>query len=378
MKLEAQPVDAVLQNAVEAGRVPGIAAGVRGRDGTLYESAYGLARSAEALPMRRDTIFRVASMTKPVTTLAILMLCEEGKLELDTPLSDVLPGYREPPVLESFDMVTGRYRTREAAQAVTIRQLLSHSSGYGYWFLDAPLYRLTSGSPELFDPPFLMAEPGTRFGYSVSTDVVGQVVPVLSGLSLDVFFAERIFEPLGMRDTGYALPEDRDRLSSLHVRQAQGFAEQPLETEAQAPRGGGGLFSTMPDYLALLGVFLNGGRAGDRRIVGRTWIEEAGRNQIGDLDAVMQTTALPARTNDFIFMDGTQKFGLGFMIETRDASTGRKAGSLSWAGIANTYFWIDPATGIAAVICMQLSPFADPACIDVYRRFERAVYDALS
>lgn len=376
MKLHAQRIDAMLDEAVVAGRTPGVVAGVIGDDGVVYEAAFGRARTADDKPMQVDTIFRIASMTKPVTTLAVLMLCERGALALDAPLAEYLPGYRQPEVLERFDSVTGEYTTRPARRAITIRQLLSHTSGYGHWFLDPPLYRLTTGAPELFDPPFLMSEPGTQFAYSVSTDVLGQVVPAVTGLGLADFCAERIFAPLGLRDTGYALPADIGRLATLHARRGDAYEELPLERTAHDARGGGGLYSTAPDYLRLLRFFMNGGELDGVRLLSSAHVAEMMRNQIGALHAVRQTTALPERTNDFIFMDGTQKFGLGFMIETRDRATGRKTGSVSWAGIANTYFWIDPVSRLGAVLCMQTTPFADPVSIDIYRGFERAVYDA--
>lgn len=317
-------------------------------------------------------------MTKPVTTLAVLMLHEQGRLDLDAPFADYVPGYRQPGVLERFDMETGHYETRPARTAITVRQLLSHTSGYGYWFLDAPLYRLTTGAPELFDPPFLMWEPGTRFAYGVSTDVLGLIVPAISGLGLAEFFAERIFAPLGMRDTGFALPADIDRLGTLHARRDGGWDEAPLERVSHEARGGGGLYSTAPDYLRLARFFLAGGVLDGTRLLEERTVASMQSNQIGALDAHRQTTALPERSNDFLFMDGSQKFGLGFMIETRDQPSGRKAGTSSWAGIANTYFWIDPRAGVAAVLCMQTTPFADPVSVDIYRGFERAVYDALS
>lgn len=377
MKVASQGVDAVLRGAVDAGKAPGIVAAVGGRDGMLYEQAFGRARTAGESPMRVDTILRIASMTKPVTTLAVLMLHEQGRLDLDAPLAEYLPDYRQPEVLERFDMHTGRYETRPAKTAVTIRQLLSHTSGYGYWFLHAPLYRLTDGAPALFDPPFLMFEPGTRFAYSVSMDVLGQVVPAISGLGLAEFFADRIFAPLKMRDTGYELPADIDRLGTVHARREGGYTEATLERTSHDARGGGGLYSTAPDYLRLVRFFLNGGELDGVRLLEASTVARMCSNQIGALYAARQTTAFPGRTNDFLFMDGSQKFGLGFMIETRDGSAGRKTGTLSWAGIANTYFWIDPQTGIGAVLCMQTTPFSDPVSVDIYRRFERAVYDSL-
>jgi CubicO group peptidase (beta-lactamase class C family) len=374
MKLASQAIDAVLEQAA----VPGLVAAVGDRHGPLYEAAYGRASTAPRRAMQTDAVVRIASMTKVVTSLAAMMLCEQQRISLDAPFADYVPAYRQPGVLVSFDESTLAYRTREARSRITIRQLLTHTSGYGYWFLDEPLLKLTTGTPELFNPPFLMSEPGTRFAYSTSTDVLGLLVPALSGVSLAEFFRARIFAPLGMSDTGYALPRDLQRLVRLHAHRGDGYVELPLETEPPQQRGGGGLYSTAHDYLKLLRLFMNGGLANGQRLLSEEGIAAMTRNQIGPLFAEQQKTALPERANDFVFMDGSQQFGFGFMIETRNRGNGRSAGTLSWAGIANTYFWLDPEAGIAAVLLMQTTPFSDPVCIDLLGRFERAVYDAIA
>lgn len=364
----------VLREGVATGVAPGIVAAITDRAGVVYEGSAGFSSSSECREMRPDAVFRIASMTKPVTSLAVLMLVEAGKIDLDRAFADYLPGYRQPEVLESFDAVTGAFTTRPAGRPITIRQLLTHTSGYGYWFMDAPLLALTRGAPELFDPPFLMYPPGTRFSYSIGTDVLGQIVEPVGGLPLEKFFRQRIFDPLGMSDTGYELPRDQARLVNIHARTGGGFEERANETTGSPARGGGGLYSTAADYLAFLRLLLNEGEADRRTLVGAERIRAMTRSQIGDLFAERQTTALPSRANDFIFLDGTQKFGFGVTVETRAQAAGRSAGSYGWAGIYNTYFWADPRAGLAAVLLMQTSPFCDPASIAFYRRFENAVY----
>jgi CubicO group peptidase (beta-lactamase class C family) len=203
------------------------------------------------------------------------------------------------------------------------------------------------------------------------------LVAALAGVSLAEFFAARIFAPLAMPDTSFELPPDDTRLVSVHARRGAQFEELGHETIAPEPRGGGGLYSTAADYLKLLRLFMNGGETQGRRLLSQDGIAAMILNQIGPAFAERQRSALPERSNDFIFMDGSQKFGLGFMIETRDRAGGRAAGSLSWAGIANTYFWLDPCAGIAAVLLMQTTPFADPVCVDLLERFERSIYAAL-
>jgi CubicO group peptidase (beta-lactamase class C family) len=342
---------------------------------TLYARAAGVRTQTAHRKMELDCIFRVASMTKLVTSLAVMMLVEEGRIDLDGAFVDYVPGYRQPEVLESFDANTRSYTTRPADSAITVRQLLTHTSGYGYWFLHAPLLALTSGTPNLLDPPFLMYPPGQRFVYGSSTDVLGQIIAPVTGLTLEAFFAERVFGPLGMVDTGFAIPTDPMRLVARYARRDGGFVEIENETALTgAPTGGTGLYSTAPDYLQLLRLFLSGGVLDGRRLLAAEGIAAITRNQIGDLKAEPQQRALAERSNDFIFMDGTQRFGLGVLIETRDRAAGRSAGTFSWGGIFNTYFWVDSRADLAVVLLMQTSPFADPRSVGLLESFERGVY----
>jgi len=368
----------VLGGAAAARVTPGVVAAVADRRGVVYEGAFGTMRSTPETPIRADAIFRVFSMTKLVTSLAVMLLVEEGRIELDAGFADYVPDYRQPDLLVSFNDTDGSYVTRPAATRITVRQLLTHTAGYGYWFLDRPLFRLTHGAPDLLNPPFLMHPPGERFAYSSGTDVLGQIIEPVSGLALDAFFAERIFAPLGMSDTGYALPPDASRLVAVNARRGGSFQEQPLEQSGVTPSGGYGLYSTAADYLRLLRLFLGRGELDGRRLIRAARIDEMTSNQIGALFAQPQTTAFLARTNDFIFMDGTQKFGFGVMVETRDQPRRRHAGAYGWGGILNTYFWVDPRAGIAAVIMMQTSPFADAESVGLCERFEAAVYGELA
>ncbi len=375
--LSAESIDAALAEFVDRREIPGVLAVVTDVDRIVYTCAHGVASRRSGIAMAPDTIFRIASMTKPVTSIAVMMLVDEGLVELDAPLSRYVPSYRQPNVLVSFDMQTGDYRTRPARQDATIRQLLSHTAGYGTWFLDPQLLQLVDGKPDLLNAPFLMDEPGTRFHYSTSTDVLAQLIEPVSGLSLDKFFAKRIFKPLGMRDTSFELPSNTDRLASVFARTPDGFLEQETEKSGQAPRGGGGLYSTADDYCRVMRLLLNKGKFRGKRLLSEQACAEMTRNQIGDSFAQVQTTAVPSRSNDFIFMNGMQKFGLGFALESGPQPAGRPAGAASWAGIHNTYFWIDFASEFAAVVLMQVSPFADPYCVALCDRFERALYDCL-
>jgi len=375
---DTQLLDAVLHRAIETGRVPGVLAAVSDSTHTLYSRAYGSAQAAAGTAMSCDSIVRIASMTKVVTTVAVMLLLEDGLIDLDAPFARYLPGYRQPEVIIAFDRATGTYKTRPARSEITIRQLLSHTSGYGYWFLDARLRQLAGDSPDLLNAPFLIADPGERFSYGTSTDVLGQIFQPVAGLSIDEFFAQRVFEPLGMIDTSFRLPHDSGRLASVFNRTRAGFTELENESADSVPRGGGGLFSTTGDYITLLRVLLNAGLHDGKRFMRADSVAEICRNQLGESFANRQTTAFPERSNDFIFMDGTQKFGLGVMIETRDQPSGRSVGAYGWGGIFNTYFWVDPQAQIAATIMMQVRPFADPACVELSREFESGVYANLT
>lgn len=314
-------------------------------------------------------------MTKLVTSVAVMILADEGLVTLDAPLSDYVSGFRQPEVLARFDPESGSWSTRPASRDATIRELLSHSAGYGYWFLHEPLRVASGAKPDLFHPPFLIGDPGTGFAYSTSSDVVGLLFEPVAGLALDAFFEQRIFAPLGMIDTGFRLPADSNRLVRVHRRSGDGFRELPLERQDHEARGGGGLFSTATDYLRLLRCLLRGGELDGVRILSEAAAAAIGSNQIGDSWATAQRTALLDRSNDFVFLDGSQKFGFGVMVETVGKRGGRAAGSWGWGGIYNTWFWVDPVRELTALLLMQTTPFASPVSLDLLNEFEAAVYN---
>jgi methyl acetate hydrolase len=369
-------IDSVLSSAVESGRVPGVVAALTAAAGTTYQSVFGTACADSRRPITFDAIFRIASMTKLVTSVAIMRLVDEGAIDLDATMSDYVPGFVQPEVLVEFDADTGGYVTRPATRDATLRELLSHTGGYGYWFLHEPL-RIASGkSPDLMNPPFLIADPGAAFAYSTSHDVIGQLVEPVTGMPLDAYLQVAVFEPLGMVDTGFALPAEKDRLVRVHRRAGNGFKVLPLETGDHPVRGGGGLYSTAGDYTRLLRCLLGRGVVDGVRVLPEAATVEVGRNQIGELEARMPRSALAERTNDFIFMDGTQKFGFGVMVETRDREGWRSRGAYGWGGIFNTYFWVDPERDLAGLLLLQLAPFANRASVDLLNAFESAVYAA--
>ena len=367
-----------LTAAVERGDVPGLVTLVVDREGVLYEGAAGKLDVARQVDMRADALFRIASMTKPITSVAIMMLVEAGKLGLDDPVSKYLPAFEDRQVISTFNAADGTYQSRLAKRPITIRHLMAHTSGIGYAFSSPIVARLLQGTQKSETELPLLHDPGDKWTYSASTRVLGQVVEKISGQPLDEFLRERIFEPLKMSDTSFAVSsENLSRVVTVHRRVDGTLIEEPNALTQQAPvRGDGGLYSTARDYGVFLQVLLNRGSLGNAKLLGARSVHLMGVNQLGPIVVEEQPAADSARTKVFPLGAGRDKFGLGFQIAARDDRYGklRSSGSLSWAGINNTHFWIDPNRHIAVVVLMQVLPFYDDACIRVLRGFEELVY----
>ena len=378
-------IEAALRGAVESGRLPGVVALAATREGPFYQGAQGLRALGDSAPMTLDTVFALASMTKAVTSVAAMQLVEEGRLHLDDPMAAILPGMAQPQVLEGFD-AAGRPLLRPARGPVTLRHLLTHTAGYGYDHWDPGLDRYLrmvglSGGPRTAKGMPLMFDPGTRWQYGINTDLVGQVVEAVSGRSLGAYFRERILGPLGMEDTGFAVPAAwRGRMAGRHQRGPDGTLA--LDRDFSPPErvdvegGGGGLFGTGPDYLRFLRMLLNGGTLDGARILAPETVAEMGRNQIGDVEVQpLPESSVPGRADAADFFPGMRKkWGLGFLLNTDSVPGGRAANSLAWGGLFNTYYWVDPASGVTGLLLAQLLPFADSAALDLLGRFEAAVY----
>jgi CubicO group peptidase (beta-lactamase class C family) len=367
-----------LNSAVDHGDVPGVVVVIVARDGVLYERAAGKVNVAKNLDMPTNAIFRIASMTKPITSVAIMMLVEQGKLSLDDPVSRYLPAFENAHVITQFDPASGTYETRAAKRPLTIRHLMAHTSGIGYGFSSPVVARLLEGTQKTeLDVP-LLDDPGDKWTYGAGTRVLGLVVEKLSGQPLDEFFRTQVFEPLGMSDTAFVVPPDNvSRVVTLHRRTDEGLVEQPNPPEVQNPvRGDAGLFTTARDYGTFLRMLLNGGSLASAKILNEQSVTAMGENQIGALFVEEQPAANPALTKPFPLGAGRDKFGLGFQIAVEDERDGnvRSPGSLSWAGLNNTHFWIDPSRGIGVVVLMQVLPFYDDAAIGTLRGFEELVY----
>jgi len=383
-ELDGEVIDEYIAQAVAQASAPGVVAMVATGDRILYSGAFGHRDVAQGVEMTTDTIFRIASMTKPVTSVAVQMLIEEGKVALDDPISRYLPRFKDKRVFENFNPADRSYTTRPANSEITVRHLLTHTSGIGYGFSNEILAQLAeTGSPAAVSVQGLplLFDPGTRWAYGESPRVLGSLVETVTGQSLDEFMAERIFAPLGMLDTSYVVPMTQsDRVATVHQRTEQGLVEtsNPQEIRSQV-RGDGGLNSTAADYIKFIQMFLNGGRAPDgARVLSEDSVRLMGQNHTGDVRVELQAAALPARARQFPLGAGRDTFGLGFQITGAHDQEGMRApGSMSWAGIYNTEFWIDPESGIGAVLLMQYLPFYDDAAIETLQGFERRIYDSL-
>ncbi len=380
-------IDKALSDAVAGGRIAGLVAAAADAQGVAYQSAFGSRSLGQPRPMTVDTVFRIASMTKAVTAVAAMQMTEQGKLSLDQPAREVLPFLAETKVLDGFD-AEGRPVLRAPRGQVTLRNLLTHTAGFVYdtWNENLHRYAQITGLPAartgrlaaLAAP--LGFDPGTRWEYGINIDVAGRMVEVASGMDLEAYMQRHILGPLGMADTSFIQrPAASDRLATVHARQADGTLK-PLDMPAQSEEreffpGGGGMFSTAPDYMRFLRALMNGGELDGARILRPETVALIGQNHIGALDVQPMRSQVPHLSNHVELFPGmAKKWGLSFLINTRDGPAGRGAGSLAWAGLNNTYYWLDPALKVAGVLMTQVLPFADPIVLSALDAFETAVY----
>lgn len=380
-------IDEVLRAAVARADVPGVVALAAGDDGVIYEGAAGRRAADAGDPITPDTMLRIASMTKMVTTTAALQLQERGSLELDAPVEAYRPEFAGLQVLEGFDGDTPLLRP-PGGQA-TVRQLITHTAGLGYWFWNSDIDRyeqvtgvpnIMPGSDAVFASP-LVSDPGARFEYGINVDWLGRVVEAVSGQSLDAYFQASITGPLGMASTTAAMTEaQRASSAPVHVRGADGSWTVTGIDWAQEPDYWGGghfLYSTPRDYLAFQRMLLGGGALGDVRILGKTTVEEAFTNQIGRLDfPAAISTAHPELSAD-VNLGPDLKWGLGLLLNQARQPGMRAAGSGAWAGLFNTHFWVDPASRVTGSIFSQTLPFGEPAAFQLYVDFEKTLYATL-
>jgi len=369
----------ILDAGVQAGRAPGFSAAVIARDGERLSACAGVRGANSSQPMTPDTLFWIASCTKAITSVAALQLVERGLIDLDAPVGERLPTLSAPRVLTGFD-ASGGPLTRPATRPITLRRLLTHTSGLAYDFFSEDLGKfLAATGGSMISPPDpdvpLMFEPGDAWQYGTGIDWAGRLVEAVTGEGLDAWCATHIFAPLGMTDTTF-FPSEAQAARKATVHRAGedgGFVEAPfgLPSTNHFMMGGGGLFCTADDYLRFLGAILDRGAP----LLKPETFALVMNNQVGDLDAGVLKTAQPLLSRDYEPLPGlTRRHSLAGLINVEPVPGGRSAGSLAWAGIANCYYWADPAAGAAGVVMAQVLPFADPGILATFAEVERAVY----
>lgn len=382
-------VDEVLKSATSAGDVAGVVAYVTDRKANLYEGAFGVRSAGGGEPMTLDTIGLIASMTKAITSVAAMQLVEQGKLELDSPASKWLPDLGKAQVLEGFD-ASGAPRLRPAKRPITLKHLLTHTAGFSYEFLSEGVtkYQAATKTPGFATSTYaslqtpLLFDPGERWEYGINTDWAGLLVAKASGKKLSEYLAENILGPLGMTDTAITMrPDMLKRLASVHARLPDGGLAPiglVLPQEPETEMGGQALYGTAGDYIKFVRMFLNKGQAPGGRVLKPETVEMMSSNQIGALDVPSLKPIDPAFSNELpLPPDNPHKWSLAFLINTKALPTGRSPGSLMWAGICNSYYWIDPATGVGGVYLTQILPFADIKSLPLFLQFEATVYQNL-
>lgn len=385
-------IDAVVQQYIDSQWIAGATAIVVRHGEVVYQKAFGLRNSSTRARQQKDDIFRIASQTKAITSTAVMMLLEEGKFLLDDPIAKYLPAFANQAVIDQFSMADTTYTTVKAKRGVTIRDLLTHTSGIGYAQIGSArakaMYAKAGVHAQIGVPAASLQEqvmkiaalplehqPGERFTYGLNTDVLGYFVEVMSGQSLADFFRTRIFTPLGMQDTWFYLPaEKQSRLVALHTEDPQqhvlvlknGQSAMLQNLDVDYPKangklysGGAGLSSTAMDYALFMQMLLNGGEYNGKRILSKNSVDLMTQNQIGNIDR-----------------GPNEKFGLGFGIvtETGSGRVGQSAGTYSWGGAFSSSYWIDPKEKIVAQFFLNQTPTSHG---DIHDKFKVLVYSAI-
>jgi CubicO group peptidase (beta-lactamase class C family) len=384
-----QAIDQVLKRAVDAKDVPGVVALAATDRSIVYQGAFGKRELGKDAAMTPDTVVWIASMTKAMTAAGAMQLVERGKLKLDSAAAEVVPDLSKAQVLEGFD-AAGKPKLRAPKRPITLRHLLTHTAGFSYeiWSADIAKYQAATGTPGIttcenaaLTTPLLF-DPGERWDYGINIDWVGKMVEAASGRKLGDYLQQNIFAPLGMTSTSFKLSaSQRGRLASVHARGADGsLAVFPFELpqEPQFQMGGGGLYGTAQDYIRFTQMILNRGKSNGNQVLKAETVRMMSQNQMGDIDVGVLKTAAPPLSNDVVLFPGMKlKWGLSFLINTAQTPQGRSAGSLAWAGLANTFFWIDPVKRVTGVFLTQVLPFFDQKTVNLLGEYETALYQSL-
>ena len=384
-----QAIDNCISKAVENKIIPGAVVAVVNQDGLMSLRSHGVRSEANQDPMTGDTVFQIASMTKPITGTACMQAVERGLLALDQPAAEIIPWLGEVQVLEGFAQTEPILRP--PSQPITLRNLLTHTSGFTYEVRNSELatWKDCTGNPgtgsgkldSLRQP--LSFDPGTRWEYGIGIDWAGQLLEVVSDLSLAEWMHEEIFDPLAMTSTAYdCRPDMQDRRAATHVLNGdtwKALVSSGEKRTVEFDSGGGGLFSTVTDYAKFMQMLLRGGELAGRRLLSPQTVSLMSTNSMGDLRVSPVVSQNQKVSSDFEFMPGTPKsWGLTFQINEENVQGGRQAGSLSWAGLCNTHFWVDPKAGLGALLMTQTLPFMIPRVATLLKQLERAIYETVT
>jgi methyl acetate hydrolase len=384
LKASSTGIDETLRAGIAGRKIPAVAAMAATATQTFYAGAFGKRDGSSGIDAKPDSIFSIASMTKAIAATAAMQLVERGKVQLDEPASKHLPDLAMAKVLHGYD-AAGKPILRPPVRPITLKHLLTHTSGFAYDTWNQEMFEYVQktgpavppGMPAPLTP--LVFEPGTRWQYGYSMDWAGKLVEAVSGQTLEQYMQAHILQPLGMKDTSYIMTAEKyDRVVSGYQKQPDGtMQENPRKLPAppKAYSGGGGLYSTPGDYVRFMQMILNHGRAGKERILESKTVDMMSTNQIGELGAGRLKSFAPERSADVDLHPGAiDKWGLGLLINTKAYDNGRSAGSLAWAGIFNTFYWIEPKRGICGTIMMQFLPFVDKEAVGLLGDFERSLY----
>ncbi len=378
--------DAILKSGIAKGAAPGASAIVVNREGVVWEGAAGERVAGSGVQMTSDTVGAIFSMTKAVTGAAAMQLVEQRKLDLDAPAGNVCPWLHEAQVLDGFDEA-GKPRMRAPESPITLRHLLTHTSGFTYeiWNANEVRWRETTGVPSLFtrenralQAP-LAFDPGTQWEYGIGIEWAGKMVEAVSGMTLGEYFAAHLTGPLGMKDTAFSYSASMsERAAGMHARTPDGSLvpiDLPAAENPEFELGGGGLHGTVGDYGRFIRMILNDGELDGTRVLKPETLQMMSQNQIGSLRVKALATVAPQFSNNVEFFPGEPKsWGLTFQINETPAGTGRPAGTLMWAGLANSFYWIDRQNGVGGAYLSQILPFGDERSLSLFSDIERATY----
>ena len=385
MQIDSPKIDNVLENAAQQ-KVPAVSAAVISKDADLYKGHFGFKDLENKDPVDDNTLFRIASMTKAITSTCIYQLIDKGILSLDTNLKDFFPEISDKKVIRGFDD-NGDQILSDVSNDINIGHLLTHTSGFAYEIWNESIAKLVekgdlqsafANNDEFLKAP-LVFEPGSDWEYGIGIDWLGVLIEKINDCSLQEYMHTHIFEPLGMSNTSYDLDKNKhSRVAKVYGRNNDEYLEMPFEVPEKSSfySGGGNLISNLEDYSKFLRIFLNSGKGSKKQIISESSIASMLSSLNEELVMKKMLTQVPMLSNDVDFFPTSAKsWSPGFMVNHEDIKSGRPKNSSGWAGLFNSFFWIDPKNEIAALILMQMLPFSEDGCFTTLQEFEASIYN---